>query len=143
MRNVVITSNAGAAWDELGRWSDTLTRQAAEAEDIRRERPNARVIFALDDPRLPGEGYPDHHARIRAHAAVIVQEHIRLARRAPSVDLQQKHMDAAAAWRKVLTERDRSVLESRLKVAITASARVIERCRYVIRMPRRQQKEAA
>lgn len=143
MKNVVITSNAGAAWDELGRWADTLSRQAAEAANIKQSHPNARVIFTLDDPRLPGEGYPDHQARIRAHAAVIVQEHARLARRAPSVDLSQKHLDAAAAWRKVLTERDRSVLESRLKVAIVASARVIERCRYVVRMPRRQQKEAA
>lgn len=129
-RSVVIASNAGAAWDELGRWVETLLSQQEITEIIHRTHPHARVVFD-NDPRLPNAA-PDHHSRIRAHAATIVQEHRELVRRAPTPEVAGKHLDAIAAWQMVLSERDRTQLPARLRLAITASGRVVD-CRNAIR----------
>lgn len=130
-KSVVIASNAGAAWDELGRWASTLLAQQSQAERIRERRPHARVVFDQDDPLLPNAA-PDHHSRIRAHAATVIHEHQRLARGNKNPDVIARHMDAVAAWRQVLSERDRTQMEARLRIAITASGAVVD-CRRVIR----------
>jgi hypothetical protein len=141
MKSPYIVSNAGAAWDELGRWGMTIKRQQQRAEVIKQERPKAKVVFLPDDPALPGYEYPDHAERIHAHARNVIETHLYLTSRQDdrmTQEERQHHVEAIAAWRLVLRERNLHEMESRIRVAITASGKTISRCADIVKTPPRE-----
>lgn len=133
MKSTVIVGRAAAALDEVRRWASTLERQAHQAEQVRKERPAARVIFPEGDPLLDGDNFPrPHRAIVRNLAGEVFAQHKYYAANPGHNDARENHLNACAAWRLVLTARTLPEANVRLRLAVAASGKVVPRCNTLL-----------
>src|SRR5207244_1850164 len=121
MKNSIIVGRAWAAFDTLHRWDVATDKQAVEAQAIQFDQHcGGRVRF--------GERV-DYTAEIHNLASEVLMQHQYYVTKGQSAEL---NADAIAAWKLVIRTRDRAEIEKRLRIAITASARVVERCALIL-----------
>ena len=123
MKNNVLTGRAWAAFDTLGRWDVSLDHKATEAHAIQYDAHcGGRVAFR--------DRYTtDYTAEIHNLAAEVIAQHQFYVEKGQSAEL---NASAIAAWKLVIRTRERQEIERRLRVAITASAKVVERCALIL-----------
>ncbi len=116
--NAYAVSCAGAALDECHRWENAeLTQAAAQTAE------GSKKLRYDTDPRT-NPAYVDHQAELR-HYAKEVQMQLERLRSASA-------QEAVVAWRKVVHHQGRHGVESLVRIAVAATARIYPRAGRIL-----------